>query len=59
MSALKALAFGTAIPLLCVAFGFRVRQSSTEIPQAVTRAAVVSLMALLLSSAFLSLVLYA
>ena len=59
VTALKALAFGTAIPLLCVAFGFRVRQSSTEIPQAVTRAAVVSLMALLLSSAFLSLVLYA
>ena len=39
-------------------FGLRVGRSSTEIPQAVTRAAVISLVSVLLASAFLSVALY-
>jgi len=55
----KALVFGTAIPLLCTSFGLRVRRSTTEIPQAVTKAAVGSLAILLLAGAFLSVLIYA
>jgi phospholipid/cholesterol/gamma-HCH transport system permease protein len=55
----KALVFGTVIPLLCTSFGLRVRQSTTEIPQAVTKAAVGSLAILLLAGAFLSVLIYA
>jgi phospholipid/cholesterol/gamma-HCH transport system permease protein len=55
----KALVFGAAIPLLCTSFGLRVRQSTTEIPQAVTKAAVGSLAILLLAGAFLSVLIYA
>lgn len=55
----KALVFGAAIPLLCCSFGLRVRRSTTEIPQAVTRAAVGSLAILLLAGAFLSVLIYA
>lgn len=55
---LKSLVFGTAIPLLCVSHGLGVRRSTTEIPQAVTRAAVGSLVTLLLSGALLSAVLH-
>lgn len=54
----KALVFGAAIPLLCCAFGLRVRRSTTEIPQAVTKAAVGSLAILLLAGAFLSVLIY-
>lgn len=54
----KATAFGALIPLLCASFGLRVAHSSTEIPQAVTRAAVLSLVSVLLTSAFLSVALY-
>jgi len=55
----KALVFGTVIPLLCTSFGLRVRLSTTEIPQAVTKAAVGSLAILLLAGAFLSVLIYA
>jgi phospholipid/cholesterol/gamma-HCH transport system permease protein len=55
----KAAVFGAAIPLLCSAFGLRVRRSTTEIPQAVTKAAVGSLAILLLAGAFLSVIIYA
>jgi len=55
----KALVFGTAIPLLCTSYGLRVRMSTTEIPQAVTKAAVGSLAILLLAGAFLSVLIYA
>lgn len=54
----KALVFGAVIPLLCTSCGLRVRQSTTEIPQAVTRAAVGSLAILLLAGAFLSVLIY-
>jgi phospholipid/cholesterol/gamma-HCH transport system permease protein len=55
----KSLVFGTAIPLLCVSAGLSVERSSTEIPQAVTRAAVTSLVTILVAGAFLSVVIYA
>jgi len=55
----KCLVFGLAIPLLCTAHGLRVKRSSTEIPQAVTRACVVSLGVLLLAGALLSVLIYA
>jgi phospholipid/cholesterol/gamma-HCH transport system permease protein len=55
----KALVFGAAIPLICTSYGLRVRRSTTEIPQAVTKAAVVSLAVLLLSGALLSVLIYA
>jgi phospholipid/cholesterol/gamma-HCH transport system permease protein len=54
----KCLVFGTGIPLLCAAWGARVRHSTTEIPQAVTRAAVGSLLVLVLAGALLSVVIY-
>jgi phospholipid/cholesterol/gamma-HCH transport system permease protein len=54
----KSLAFGAAIPLLCMHAGLRVERSTTEIPQAVTRAAVASLVTLFVSGAFLSAVFY-
>jgi len=44
-SALKALAFGQTISVLSCYFGMRVRRSPTELPQAVTKAVVASLMA--------------
>lgn len=52
----KSVAFGAAIPLLCVHVGLRVRHASTEIPQAVTRAAVAALLAVFLLGALLSVV---
>jgi phospholipid/cholesterol/gamma-HCH transport system permease protein len=55
----KCLVFGAAIPLICVAYGVRVRRSTTEIPQAVTKASVVSLLVLLLAGALVSVVTYA
>lgn len=55
----KAAVFGLAIPLICTSYGLRVRHSSTELPQAVTKAAVGSLVFLLLSGALLSLFIYA
>ncbi|HQL47251.1 MAG TPA: ABC transporter permease [Holophaga sp.] len=58
ITAAKALLFGALVPLLCAGFGLRVGRSSTEIPQAVTRAAVISLVSVLLASAFLSVALY-
>lgn len=54
----KGLAFGALIPLLSMAAGLRVKRSTTEIPQAVTRAAVSSLVTLLLVGALLSAVFY-
>lgn len=55
---LKALFFGAAIPLISTTYGLRVRRSSTEVPQAVTKAAVASLGVLLLSGAVLSVLIY-
>jgi phospholipid/cholesterol/gamma-HCH transport system permease protein len=55
----KCLVFGTAIPLICVSYGLRVRRSSTEIPQAVTKASVMSLLVLFLTSAVISVLIYA
>jgi phospholipid/cholesterol/gamma-HCH transport system permease protein len=54
----KALVFGAAIPLLCMNAGLRVRRSTTEIPQAVTRAAVACLITLFIAGALLSAVCY-
>lgn len=53
---LKAFSFGVVIPLVCAHWGLRSRTSPTEIPQAVTRAAVDSVVAVLLLSALVSLV---
>ena len=55
---LKGLVFGGAIPLLCASYGLRVKRSTTEIPQAVTKAAVASLLTVFLAGAVLSAVLY-
>jgi phospholipid/cholesterol/gamma-HCH transport system permease protein len=54
----KALAFGALIPLICASSGLRVERSSTEIPQAVTAAAVSSLVAVFLVGAILSVLIY-
>jgi phospholipid/cholesterol/gamma-HCH transport system permease protein len=54
----KATLFGGLIPLICLASGLRVSSSSTEIPKAVTSAAVFSLVAVLLMGAFLSVLVY-
>ncbi|MEO6326160.1 MAG: ABC transporter permease [Thermoanaerobaculia bacterium] len=53
---LKAVAFGAAIPLICAHGGLRVRTSPTEIPRAVTRATVDSVITVFLLSALISLV---
>jgi len=50
---------GGTIPLVCTSYGLRVRRSLTEIPQAVTKASVISLAVLLLSGAILSVLIYA
>jgi len=55
---LKGLVFGGAIPLLCASYGLRVQRSTTEIPQAVTRGAVASLLFVFLTGALLSVALY-
>jgi phospholipid/cholesterol/gamma-HCH transport system permease protein len=55
----KCLVFGAAIPLICSSCGLRVKRSTTEIPQAVTRAAVASLLVLVLAGALLSVLIYA
>lgn len=55
---LKGVVFGGAIPLLCASYGLRVRRSSTEIPQAVTKGAVASLLMVFLAGALLSVALY-
>ena len=55
----KCLVFGAAIPLISTAYGLRVKRSPTEIPQAVTKASVVSLLTLLLAGALLSVLIYA
>ncbi len=55
---LKAVVFGGAIPLLCASYGLRVKHSTTEIPQAVTRAAVASLLMLFVTGALLSAAFY-
>lgn len=55
---LKAIIFGTSIPMICASYALQVRRSSTELPQAVTKAAVGSLIFLLLSGAILSLFIY-
>jgi phospholipid/cholesterol/gamma-HCH transport system permease protein len=57
-SFLKAAAFGTAIPLISAHAGLRLQRSPTEIPQAVTRAAVESIVAILLLGTFVSVVCY-
>ena len=43
----KSMLFGTFIPLICAYCGLRVQASPTEIPQAVTKAAVYSLVVVL------------
>ena len=55
----KAIIFGTAIPMICTSYALQVRRSSTELPQAVTKASVGSLVFLLLSGAVLSAFIYA
>lgn len=55
---LKGIVFGGAIPLLCASYGLRVKGSSTEIPQAVTKGAVASLLMVFLAGALLSVALY-
>lgn len=55
----KAFVFGMLIPLICASTGLRVKKSSTEIPQAVTAAAVSSLVAIFLAGAFISVLIYA
>ena len=57
-TALVAAVFGLIIALTAGHFGLRIRRSQTEIPQAVTRASVVSLAVLLLSGAVLSVLIY-
>lgn len=54
----KATLFGGLIPLICLSSGLRVKSSSTEIPQAVTAAAVFSLVTVFLVGAFLSVIVY-
>ncbi len=55
---LKGVAFGTAIPLISAHSGLLLQGSSTEIPQAVTRAAVESIIAIFLLSTIASVVCY-
>ena len=55
---LKGVVFGGAIPLLCASYGLRVKRSATEIPQAVTKGAVASLLLVFLAGALLSVALY-
>ncbi len=55
---LKALVFGGSIPLLCASYGLRVKRSTTEIPPAVTKAAVASLLMVFLIGGLLSAALY-
>nr|WP_320131179.1 ABC transporter permease [uncultured Holophaga sp.] len=58
ITALKAGLFGSLIPLICTYCGLRVRSSSTEIPQAVTRAAMYSLGVVLVGGALVSVICY-
>lgn len=55
---LKGLLFGGAVPVLCAAYGLRVKRSATEVPQAVTKGVVASLLMMFLADALLSLALY-
>lgn len=55
---LKGVAFGTAIPLISAHSGLRIQGSSTEIPQAVTRAAMESMVAIFVLSTIVSVVCY-
>ena len=55
---LKGVAFGTAIPLISAHSGLRVQGSSTEIPQAVTRAAMESMVAIFVLGTIVSVVCY-
>jgi phospholipid/cholesterol/gamma-HCH transport system permease protein len=55
---LKGVVFGGAIPMLCASYGLRVQRSATEIPQAVTKGAVASLLLVFLAGALLSVALY-
>ena len=55
---LKAIAFGTAIPLVSAHSGLRQHLTSTDIPKSVTRAAVQSMVAIFLLSALISVVCY-
>lgn len=54
----KSAVFGGLVPLVCASSGLRVQRSSTEIPQAVTAAAVASLVAVFLVGALLSVMIY-
>lgn len=54
----KATVFGALVPLICASSGLRVKSSTTEIPQAVTAAAVSSLVAVFLVGAILSVMVY-
>ncbi|WP_005032152.1 MlaE family ABC transporter permease [Holophaga foetida] len=54
----KSMLFGTFIPLICAYCGLRVQASPTEIPQAVTKAAVYSLVVVLVGGAVVSVMLY-
>ena len=54
----KAFAFGAVIPLISAHAGLRLQVSATEIPQAVTRAAVDSMVAIFLLGSVVSVVCY-
>ncbi len=47
LTAFKALAFGQVVAILCCHYGLEVRRSTTELPQAVTRAVVASMVSVL------------
>jgi phospholipid/cholesterol/gamma-HCH transport system permease protein len=55
---LKSVLFGVFIPLICAFCGLRVQESTTEIPQAVTKAAVYSLVVVLVLGGLVSVLLY-
>ncbi|HJW10084.1 MAG TPA: ABC transporter permease [Holophagaceae bacterium] len=59
LTLIKVLGFGSTIALLACYYGLRVRESHTEIPQAVTRAVVACLTAVFLVDGFLAAWVYA
>lgn len=58
ITVLKSILFGIFVPLICAYCGLRVQESTTEIPQAVTKAVVYSLVVVLVVGALVSVLLY-
>lgn len=54
----KSIAFGETVAALCCHFGLRVRHSPTELPQAVTKAVVASLLAVFLMDGLIAALAY-